>query len=132
MVYSAKMKKESDQADAPINDSLCALCANQNSYLLVGFNMRSEILWTYELPQGIPKRPIDYLTTADVMPNGVSVWIALGSDGSIHFIDEDGMLIDSFNHGQFVYGLTVANWNGQRILILSDDQGVKAYQIIWK
>ena len=132
MVYSAKMKKESDQPDAPINDSLCALCANQNSYLLVGFNMRSEILWTYELPQGIPKRPIDYLTTADVMPNGVPVWIALGSDGSIHFIDEDGMLIDSFNHGQFVYGLTVANWNGQRILILSDDQGVKAYQIIWK
>ena len=127
MVYSAKMKKGSEP-----DDSLCALCANQNSYMLVGFNMRSEILWTYELPQGIPKRPIDYLTSADVMPNGDSVWIALGSDGSIHFIDSDGLLIDSFNHGQFVYGLAVANWNGQRVLILSDEQGVKAYQIIWK
>ena len=161
MVYSAKMKNESDN-DAPDrvgsqveagsaetglfgdktsstrprgfapDDSLCALCANQNAYMLVGFNMRSEILWTYELPQGIPKRPIDYLTSADVMPNGDSIWIALGSDGSIHFIDADGMLIDRFNHGQFVYGLTTANWNGQRVLILSDEQGVKAYQIIWK
>ena len=131
MVYSAKMKKGSDP-NAPMDDSLCALCANQNAYLLVGFNMRSEILWTYELPQGIPKRPIDYLTSANVMPNGDSIWIALGSDGSIHFIDSDGLLIDSFNHGQFVYGLAVANWNGQRVLILSDEQGVKAYQIIWK
>ena len=33
---------------------------------------------------------------------------------------------------QFVYGLAVANWNGNRVLVLSDDQGVKAYQIIWK
>ena len=130
MVYSAKLKKGSDP-DAP-DDSLCALCANQNAYMLVGFNMRSEILWTYELPQGIPKRPIDYLTSAKVMPNGDAIWIALGSDGSIHFIDSDGLLIDSFNHGQFVYGLAVANWNGQRVLILSDEQGVKAYQIIWK
>ncbi|MBR6436037.1 MAG: TlpA family protein disulfide reductase, partial [Thermoguttaceae bacterium] len=135
MVYSAKMKKgvnNPEPSNVPENDSLCALCANQNSYLLVGFNMRSEILWTYELPQGIPKRPIDYLTSADVIPNGPSIWIALGSDGSIHFIEADGLLIDSFNHGQFVYGLAVANWNGQRVLILSDDQGVKAYQIIWK
>ena len=135
MVYSAKLKKASDNSEQPVapdNDSLCALCAAQNSYLLVGFNMRSEILWTYELPQGIPKRPIDYLTSADVMPNGESIWIALGSDGSVHFIDQDGLLIDSFNHGQFVYGLTVANWNGKRVLILSDDQGVKAYEIIWK
>ncbi len=126
MVYSAKIK------DASLNDSLCALCANQNAYMLVGFNLRSEILWTYELPQGIPKRPIDYLTSADVLPNGDAVWIALGSDGSVHFIDSDGVLIDNFNHGQFVYGLAVANWNGQRVLILSDDQGVKAYEIIWK
>ena len=135
MVYSAKLIKRtsaSEEADASVNDSLCALCANQNSYMLVGFNMRSEILWTYELPQGIPKRPIDYLTSADVLPNGDAIWIALGSDGSIHFIDKDGLLIDSFNHGQFVYGLAVANWNGKRILILSDDDGVKAYQIIWK
>lgn len=161
MVYSAKMKDgttNSEQPNAPADkvgsspedgsantssvgdktlsafthDSLCALCANQNSYMLVGFNMRAEILWTYELPQGIPKRPIDYLTSADVMPNGESIWIALGSDGSIHFIDKDGVLIDRFNHGQFVYGLTVAHWNGQCVLILSDDQGVKAYQINWK
>ena len=131
MVYSAKIKKGS-QADADKVDSLCALCANQNAYLLVGFNLRSEILWTYELPQGIPKRPIDYLTSADVLPNGDSIWIALGSDGSVHFIDSDGVLIDSFNYGQFIYGLTTANWNGQPVLILSDDQGVKAYQIIWK
>ncbi len=131
MVYAAKIKKGS-HPDASVNDSLCALCANQNAYMLVGFNLRSEILWTYELPQGIPKRPIDYLTSADVMPNGDSIWIALGSDGSVHFIDSDGLLIDSFNYGQYVYGLAVANWNGQRVLILSDDQGVKAYQIIWK
>ena len=126
MVYSAKIK------DASLNDSLCALCANQNAYMLVGFNLRSEILWTYELPQGIPKRPIDYLTSADVLPNGDSIWIALGSDGSVHFIDSDGVLIDSFNYGAYVYGLAVANWNGKRVLILSDDQGVKAYEIIWK
>lgn len=136
MVYSAKLQKETDPQTS-VNDSLCALCPNQNqnSYTLVGFNIRSEILWTYELPQGIPKRPIDYLTSANVLPNGEngnSIWIALGSDGSIHFIDEDGILIDSFNHGQFVYGLTVANWNGQPVLILSDEQGIKAYQIIWK
>ena len=130
MVYAAKIKKGTQPAAQ--KDSLCALCANQNAYMLVGFNLRSEILWTYELPQGIPKRPIDYLTSADVMPNGDSIWIALGSDGSVHFIDSDGLLIDSFNYGQYVYGLAVANWNGQRVLILSDDQGVKAYQIIWK
>lgn len=132
MVYSANLKPGDKSDDsAPIDDSLCALCPNQNAYLLVGFNMRSEILWTYKLSQGIPKRPIDYLTSADIMPNGDAIWIALGSDGSIHFINRDGLLIDSFNHGQFVYGLTLAKWDGKRVLILSDSDGVKAYEIIW-
>ena len=63
---------------------------------------------------------------------GVCAFHDIENELSQKMLEADGLLIDSFNHGQFVYGLAVANWNGQRVLILSDEQGVKAYQIIWK
>lgn len=131
LVYADRMKKSG--TENANTDSICGLSVYDfSNQRLLGFDMRSTVLWTYNLPQGMPKRPIDYVTAADILPNGDSLWIALGSDGSVHLIDRDGILIDRFNHGRYIYGLTHARWNGKNVLILSDDQGVKAYEIIWK
>ncbi len=115
------------------SDNICGLSVYDfGAQRLFGFDMRGTPLWSYDLPKGLQKRPIDYVSVGRLLKDGSLCWIALGPDGSIHLIDSDGVQIDQFNHGKFVYGLTTANWQDKKVLILSDDSGVNAYEIIWK
>ena len=111
-------------------DQLCGLSVyNFSAQRLFGFDYQGKLQWSYDLPQGMQKRPVDYILTGKLLKTEPKFWITLGPDGSVHFINSEGLLIDRFNHGAFIYGLTIAQWANGPVLLLSDDKGVSAFQI---
>ncbi len=97
--------------------------------IVVGFNLRGEELWRYELPNGLPTQPIEQILYGRLAADGPFVWVLPGADGSVHFLNLDGKKIDSFNVGRGLNGLAVASIAGKPALLVSTARGLEAFEI---
>ena len=78
----------------------CALTlTSDSSNEAVGLSLDGKQLWNYALPAGVPRRPIEMITTGDVLTDVPRAWLFAGADGSIHIVGEDGKPIDKWNQG---------------------------------
>jgi cytochrome oxidase Cu insertion factor (SCO1/SenC/PrrC family) len=114
--------------------------ANQAPFLAISNNLRGEVFavgisgklkeaWNYPLPAGAHQKPIEPVTSSNLLPGRQGEWWLAGPDGSIHVISEDGEFHDSFHYGAALTGLAATNLNGRPVLLIATDTGVSAFQI---
>jgi thiol-disulfide isomerase/thioredoxin len=107
---------------------LCALSpVSGGSDVLVGFTPTGAEQWAYDLPAGLHRQPIEMITRGQLFAGQPSHWIVAAADGSLHMIHDDGTLADRFNTGATLHGMATMQADGQRVLLLSTSQGIKAW-----
>ncbi|MDZ7617987.1 MAG: redoxin domain-containing protein, partial [Patescibacteria group bacterium] len=87
------------EGDGPM--AYCALAAetlgeNEAIGLTIDGN-HARIAWTYRLPDGISRQPVEPITFGRLTAEGPGQWILPGPDGSVHILSVDGKLLDSFH-----------------------------------
>lgn len=95
----------------------------------VGFSPKGQVLWDYVLPSGVPQQPISIIIPGRITRDGPGQWILPGLDGSIHFISADGKLLDKFNYGAMLQGLTTIQIDGQPALVVATEKGLEAWKV---
>ena len=99
------------------------------SSLALGLNLEGEELWSYALPAGIHRQPIEPVIAGRLLPGAQDQWLLPGPDGSIHVLGADGKLLDSFNYGAELAGLATAELDGKPLLIVSTQDGLEAWKV---
>lgn len=97
--------------------------------IAVGFAPNGTMLWNYAMPNAIPQYPVDPVIPGRITREGAGQWLLPGSDGSIHIISADGVLIDKFNSGATLHGLGTVEIDGRPSLIVATDGGIEAMAI---
>ncbi len=96
--------------------------------------------WSYELPRGVQKLPVETIVSLSVnvpasysadcvASSAVSAWLFPGADGSLHFVGADGKLIDKFNYGAELSGLTWGELGGHAALVVATPKDITAWAL---
>jgi hypothetical protein len=85
--------------------------------------------WNYPLPAGVHVRPIEPVTSSQLITGHAGEWWLAGPDGSVHVITEDGELFDSFHYGAALTGIAAGKLGGKPVLIVASDGGVEAWEV---
>jgi thiol-disulfide isomerase/thioredoxin len=97
--------------------------------IVVGFNLKGEELWAYELPKGVHEQLIEPVTTGRLTGSAPGQWVLAAADGSIHVLGADGKLVDRFNYGSTLCGLAASTLSGKRVLFVSTPHSVEAWKV---
>jgi hypothetical protein len=100
----------------------------QGEPFAVGITGELKEAWNYPLPKGAHQRPIDTVTSSNLLPGRQGEWWLAGPDGSIHVISEDGELHDSFYYGATLTGLAAAKLGDKNVLLVATEEGVAAWE----
>jgi hypothetical protein len=110
--------------------SWCGLSMSESGRTtVVGFNLKGEELWAYELPKGVHEQLIEPVTTGRLIRSGPGQWLLAAADGSIHVLGADGKPIDRFNYGSTLCGLAASTLSGQPVLLISTPHSVEAWKV---
>lgn len=102
----------------------CGLTYSEAGNLIaVGLSTNLEEVWSYPLPAGSFRNPIQFVTGG--MIGELEFWCIAAADGSIHFIRADGGFSDNFAYGRELTGISLVN----RILAVSIQDAVEAWSI---
>ena len=84
----------------------------QGEMFAVGITGQLKEAWNYPLPSGVHQKPIEPVTSSNLLPGRQGEWWLAGPDGSVHVISEDGEFHDSFHTGAALTGLaaTKLDW----------------------
>jgi hypothetical protein len=116
------------------------LGAKQAQFLAISSNPQREVFavgitgslkeaWNYPLPSGVHQKPIEPVTSSNLLPGRQGEWWLAGPDGSVHVISEDGEFHDSFHTGAALTGLAATKLNDRPVLLIASDAGVTAWAI---
>ena len=104
-----------------------------SKYTALGLDNAGKVTWSLPLPEGIYPRPIDKIFPVYLKPTEkTGQWLVLGADSSLHLLGSDGILIDRFNFGKVITGLSSAILNGQPLLLISTPDDVRAMRFTWE
>ena len=95
----------------------------------VGVTGKLKEAWNYPLPAGVHQKPIEPVTSSNLLPGRQGEWWLAGPDGSIHVISEEGEFHDSFYCGAVLTGIAAAKLNGQLVLLIATEEGLSAWMI---
>ncbi|HEY2840540.1 MAG TPA: redoxin domain-containing protein [Pirellulales bacterium] len=111
------------------SDYCCVAASKVGVESVVGLTPTGALLWAYDLPVGVQPNPALEMLAAGRLVGNNNWWIVAGADGSIHFLDADGRLVDHFNVGAAISGLTVATIEGRGALMVATEKGIDAWQV---
>jgi hypothetical protein len=95
----------------------------------IGLSPRGQVKWRYPLPAGTQQHAsLQMVATGDLLGRGIGEWVIAAADGSIHILSLDGDVIDKFNFGASLSGMTIARLDGQPALVIATDEGVEAWK----
>lgn len=97
-------------------------------YTAVGFDQLGEVAWEYPLPKGDYVESLTRIQSV-LMPDGSAAWLVAASDGSMHWLDESGELLDRFDYGQILTGLAMHSVGDQTLLFVSTASGLTAWNV---
>jgi len=108
----------------------CGLSSPQpGQTVVVGLNLEGQEQWSYRLPDGLHRSPVEPVVAGRIAAEGPGCWLLSGADGSIHFLSAEGQPIDHFNYGQVLQGLATVEINGRPALVVASSQGIEALGI---
>lgn len=116
--------------DGDGRSEICALALdNRRNFAALGVTDDGQVAWRYALPPGVHDHPIEAVTSGRLVADQPGQWLIASADGTIHFLNHDGVLLDKFTYGEAITGMAAAEWNGQRVLLVATAQGVEAWQV---
>ena len=86
------------------------------------------IAWTYRLPDGVNRQPVEPIIHGRLIAGGPAQWLLPGPDGSVHILSSDGELLDRFNYGAPLQGLGTVEIDGKPALVVCTEDGVAAWE----
>lgn len=108
----------------------CGLTTDpRGNNVAIGLNLQGERLWSYALPEGVHRQPIEPVVAGQLQPGGPRQWLLPGADGSIHILAADGKLLDRFNYGAELTGLATAELDGRPVLMVASSNGLEAWKV---
>ncbi len=121
----------------PGNVRFCGVTGPLGVNTLVGFDQLGKELWTFDLPKGVHLMPIEAVSSAMFFQSQNAAaqvamsgqWLAAGADGSVNILSADGKLLDRFNTGSKLTGLTGAVIAGDNVLLISTEKSFDAWKI---
>ena len=97
----------------------------------IGIDPQGVALWNCPLPKGEQQRPVERIVAGNLAPKGPGQWLIPGPDGSIAVVAADGKLIDRWQTGSVIAGLTTMNVDGQPVLVVASANAIEAWRVKW-
>lgn len=94
----------------------------------VGISAEGKELWSYDLPRGVQQRPLEMLLDLGSNTVGGSRWLIAGADGTLHFLDAEGKLVDKFAYGEILTGLAVTRFDDRPGLLVATGSSLTAWR----
>lgn len=113
------------------NSEVAVILVSGADYLLAGVGPTGSILWSYPFPAGNHEAfQFEFLTSGSVVGDPkTKEWVLVSADSVVHIIDVNGKLIDKFAYGKPMTGIGVARWDDHPVLVITDPDGISAWQI---
>ena len=87
--------------------------------MVVGIDRAGREIWTYRLPQGLYRTPIEPVSIARLPGQSSSCWAVAAADSSIHLLAADGTLLDQFSLGVTLSGFSLVSVGDRTLLLAS-------------
>ena len=97
-----------------------ALCALDDAGKVLREEPLTDATWSAQMER---------IVFADVTGDGKNEWLIPTAEGVVWVFSPKGEPLDRFAVGEELSGLCVANWNGERYLILTGPGGITAWKI---
>jgi len=106
---------------------LCAVAATPDGgFVAAGIKPDGTSLWELPLPIGRSTQPVEPIAWGQLSGDRPH-WIVASADASIHFIAQDGKIIDQFSYGAQLGGIAVLrDADGRDLLIVASENGIEA------
>ncbi len=116
-------------ASQPAGENHCGLAVGKvGQYTAVGFDSLGIAAWEYKLPPGEYVSQLPRIQSVR-MPGGDYAWLVVAANGSLHWLDATGKLIDRFDYGEILTGVAVGSLGDQPILYLATAKNLTAWQM---
>ena len=113
----------------PKKDSHCGLAIKSSGwYSAVGFSEDGLKQWEYPLPPGEYATQAPRIQRAD-FPDGTLGWLLCAANGSLHWLDHEGHLVDRFDYDQLITGVAMGTVPDGTLLLISTDQHLTAWLV---
>ncbi|MCA9246058.1 MAG: redoxin domain-containing protein [Planctomycetales bacterium] len=93
-----------------------------------GLSPSGEELWRYRLPDGFPNPLVERIIPVEIS-GAAGGWLFPAADGSIHLVDAEGRLVDSFTYGAELTGLALVSHGNQSTLLVATVEGLSSWRI---
>ena len=107
----------------------CGLAvAGGGRYSAIGFDAEGEVSWRYELPSADYLHQVPPIHVMQLPGHGLG-WLLVAADGSLHWLNDEGKLIDRCDYGAPLTGIATGVTNGSPWLGIATDKELTAWQI---
>ena len=91
-------------------------------------------IWSLDMPDGFHPGPVDMIFPVRLKKPYASQgqWLLLGVDSSLHLVGNNGILVDQFNYGGVITGVSSAILHDKPVLLIATQKDVTAMEIQWK
>ncbi len=108
----------------------CGISYNEDGGLVaVGLNRDLVEQWSYNLPLGVFRTQIQFVTSGSFLDRPGGQWLLAGPNGSIHIISDDGDFVDAFHYGEELTGLAAARFGNDRVLLIAAGKTITVWRI---
>jgi hypothetical protein len=97
--------------------------------MAVGIDQSLREVWSYELPAGVFRSQLQFVTSGKLADGPNFHWVMVGPDASIHIVSDDGDFRDSFGYGEEITGVAFADLAEGPALVIATRQEVSAWRI---
>lgn len=94
----------------------------------VGFDAEGEVAWRYKLPAGDYLRQVPPIHIAHLPGHG-TCWLIVAADGSLHWLNDEGGLIDRCDYGSPLTGIASGVYDGAPWLWIASENDLTAWQV---
>ncbi len=116
-------------ASGPSEDRHCGLSLDKaGQYTAAGFNDLGQVAWEYPLPAGDYVEPLSRIHRVQ-LPGSTPAWLVVAANGSLHWLDDSGQLIDRFDYGEILTGVSMNTVGEQTLLFVSTAEQLTAWQV---
>ncbi len=96
--------------------------------VFIGFTLGGQERFSYALPRGDQHPSLEQVTWGPLVGDSPH-WVVAGPEGSVHFVADDGQLLDRFNYGEIINGVAATSLHGKPVLLISSRNGLEAWQV---
>ena len=124
LMYAA-MDRPADDED----QTFCGISVGQiGQYTALGFDKNGRELWKYPLPPGEYIHQVSRIQNVE-LPGTDTHWQIVAADGSVHWLNKAGQLIDQLIVGDTLTGITISQNDETTLIWVATNQQLTAWAV---